>query len=359
MTRLSRVLMAVAIALGLVQVAASPAQAAVPNRWGYAYVDVPAGIPSLAHQAGSWPGGFNVSVTPGVPGETIVRFPQIAGPGGVAHATAVANAPYICQVAKWTPVGPDQIVVVRCHQFGGAPVTTPFTVTWSESTPPMVGPAGQGFGYVHYNGGTVASFNSAGGANVVSVLGVGWYKVDLNGLGFATPAGNIQVTAQNDLTQARCKVVNWAPGVAVQQIEVRCFNAVNTPMNSGWSLTYQRERNINGRWVPPKAFAYTFDHTPANPGPYAPAPAGVNYNSQGVVNTVRSSGVGLRMVTFPRVGFPIDHVQVTAYGNNPDHCNLQTLWNTSGAVATVRNVQCWTGVTRADRASFVSYTSTQ
>ncbi|WP_062437264.1 hypothetical protein [Herbidospora daliensis] len=359
MTRLSRILLAVAIALGLVQVATSPAQAAVPNRWGYAYVNVPVGVPSLAHQAGSWPGGFNVSVTPGGAGETIVRFPQIAGPGGVAHATAVSTGPHICQVAKWMPIGPDQIVVVRCHQFGGAPTTVPFTVTWSESTPPMAGPGTQGFGYVHYNGGIIASYNSAFGANLVSVLGVGWYKVDMNGLGSAAVAGGIQVTAQNDLAQARCKVVNWAPGAVVQQIEVRCFNAVNTPMHSGWSLTYQRERNINGRWVPPKAFGYTFDHTPANPGPYAPAPAGVNYNSQGGVNTVRSTGLGLRMVTFPLVGYAIDHVQVTAYGNNPDHCNLQSIWNTMGGVATVRNVQCWTNVTRADRASFVSYTSTQ
>lgn len=360
MSRLSRVLLGVLVALGLVQVAAAPAQAAVPNRWGYAYVNVPSGVPSLAHQAGSWPAAFNVSVTPGVPGETVVRFPQIAGPGGVVHVTAVYDGPVICQVAKWMPVGTDIIALVRCHQFGtGTPQAVPFTITYSESSGAMGGPATAAFGYVHYNAGIISQYNSAGAANLVSVLGVGWYKVTLPGLGFTAAAGNLQVTAVNDLVPARCKVVAWSPGTAAQQAEVRCFNAANTAQNSGFSFTYQRERNINGRWVPPKAFAYTFDHTPANPGPYAPAPVGVNYNHQGAVNTVQSSGLGLRLVTFPKVGYPIDHVQVTAFGNTPAYCNLQTVWLTSGGVAYVRNVVCWNSTTRANNASFVSYTSTQ
>ncbi|NAS26325.1 hypothetical protein GT755_32210 [Herbidospora sp. NEAU-GS84] len=321
-------------------------------------MNVPSGVPSLAHQAGSWTAGFNVSVTPGVPGETIVRFPQLAGPGGVVHVTAVHDGPVVCQAAKWMPVGPDMIVFVRCHQFGGSPLTVPFTVTYFESTGVMGGPATAAFGYVHYNSGIVTQYNSAGAGNIVAVLGVGWYKVTLPGLGSAAPAGNLQVTAVNDLAPARCKVSMWAPGAGAQQAEVRCFNAANTPQNSGFSLTYQRERNINGRWVPPKAFAYTFDHTPSNPGPYAPTPVGVNYNSQGAVNTVQSSGVGLRMITFPKVGYPIDHVQVTAFGNSPEYCNLEMPWNTFGGIATVRNVVCWNATTRLDRASFVSYTST-
>ncbi|GAB1818672.1 hypothetical protein [Herbidospora sp. RD11066] len=349
--------MAAVIAVGLVQVVVAPARAAIANHWGYAYVDVTSGVPSPVHQHGSWPGGFTVSVTPGVPGETIVRFPQVAGPGGVAHATAVSTGPDICQVATWMPVGPDQIVVVRCHRFGGTPVTTPFTVTWSESTPPLVGIGG--FGYVHYNAGVVASYNSASGTNTVATLGVGHYRVDLNGLGSTVFVGGIQVTAQNDLAQARCKVATWVPstvnGTANQQILVRCFDSANTPMHSGWSLTYQRERNVNGRWLQPTRLGYTFDQAPGNPGPYAPA-GGISYNSWSGVNTVRSGGPGLRVVTFPLVGLAIDHVQVTAYGADPDHCNLQSVWTTTGGAAAVRT-KCWTGVTPADRASFVSYTS--
>ncbi|WP_157520743.1 hypothetical protein [Herbidospora daliensis] len=358
MSRLSRILLSVAVALGVIQVAAPTAQAAVPNRWGFAYVNVPAGIPSLSHQAGSWPSGFNVSVTPGGAGETIVRFPQIAGFGGVVHVTAVYDGPAICQAAKWMSIGPDMVVHVRCHQFGGSPLTVPFTVTYSESSGAMTGPATSAFGYVHYDSGIVTQYNSAGLGNIVAVLGTGYYKVTLPGLGFTAAAGNLQVTAVNDLAPARCKVSMWAPGSAAQQAEVRCFNAANTPQNSGFSLTYQRERNINGRWVPPKTYAYTFDHTPTNAGPYAPAPVGVNFNSQSATNTVQSSGTGLRMVTFPKVGYAQDHVQVTAYGNSADYCNLQMLWNTWSGIATVRNVVCWNATTRLNRASFVSYTST-
>lgn len=357
-SRLPRILFALVVVLGLVQVA--PAQAAVPNRWGYAYVNVSSGVPVLSHQAGSWSGAFNVTVTPGVPGETIVRFPQIGGPRGVVHVTAVATTPHICQAWKWTPVLPDEIVTVRCHQFGGAPAFVPFTVSYSESSGAMAAPATARFGYVHYNAGIASQYNSSGGINTVTILGIGWYKVVLPGLGSPGQAGNLQVTAQNDTALARCKVSGWSPVPAAQQVEVRCFNSANVPQHSGFSLTYHKERNLVGRGLPPANFAYTFDGTPANPGPYSPLPVDVNYNSQGMLNTIRTTGLGLRLVTFPRVGFAIDHVQVTAFGPGPEHCNLQSIWATSGGTAFVRNVACYSGAAPvANQASFTTYTSTQ
>ena len=91
--------------------------------------------------------------------------------------------------------------------------------------------------------------------------------------------------------------------------------------------------------------------------PYAPPPAGLNYNSQGATNTIQSAGVGLRLVTFPKVGLLQDQVQATAYGPGPEFCNLQSLWNTNAGNAIVRNVACYDAATRVDRLSFVTYTS--
>ncbi|WP_214318195.1 hypothetical protein [Nonomuraea sediminis] len=339
--------------------ATGTAAAAVPNRWGFAYVNIPSGIPDPSHQAGSWPAGFNVTVSPGVPGETFVRFPQIAGPGGVVHVTAVIDAAVWCQAGKWWPSGPDEIVSVKCYKFGGSPAAVPFSIVYNESTGLL--PAPQGFGYVHYMPGSIVTqFNSAGGINTVVPIAVNAWRVVLPGLGTPGPEGGVQVTAADPQQPARCKVRAWpaAPVVAgAQTVEVVCHDALNGPLKTGWSLTYQRRRAIYGAAIPPKLFAYTFDNVPANPGPYAPVPAGINFNSVGAVNTVQTAGTGLRLVTFPKVGTLPDNVQVTAYGPGPEYCNLLTVWTTSASMAYVRDVACYTAVTRLDTASLVTYAS--
>ncbi|WP_214109168.1 hypothetical protein [Acrocarpospora catenulata] len=357
---LRRILLAVlslAMAAAGLTALGGQAQAAVPNRWGFAFVDVPSGVPDPNHQAGSWPAAFSVSVTPGAPGETFVRFPQIGGPGGVVHVTAVTNQPVWCQAEKWNAVGPDELVSVRCYRFGGAPIWVPFTVMYEESTGLL--PAGtHAFGYVHHNGAAIVSqYNSVGAVNTVVPLGLGVWRVTFPGLGAPAPAGGLQATAVNPTAPARCKVGNWSPAAAVQTVEVRCHDAVNNPFNTGWSLTYQRERAITGAAIPPKYFAYTFDVSAANPGPYAPVPVGINYNSQGAVNTVQTAGPGMRLVIFPRMGILRDHVQATAFGPGPEYCNLLTLWLSTGSQAVVRDVVCYSTTTQVDRQSLVTYTS--
>ncbi|AWS46202.1 hypothetical protein [Streptosporangium sp. 'caverna'] len=333
---------------------ATSAQAAVPDRWGFAYVNAYSGIPSPAHQAGSWSVGFNVSVTPGAVGQSFVRFPQIATTGGVVHVTAVAQDAYWCQAQNWGPSGPDLVVAVQCYRYGGAPVFAQYTVVFETSTGTL--PVAQGFGYVHYNGAFIAGqFNSVSAPNSVTGGGGSW-TVSLPGLGSPAAAGNIQVTAVNPTQPARCKVAGWTPTASGQMIQVRCFNATNVPLNTGWTLTYQRERAITGAAIPPKNFAYTFDLSSA-PGPYAPTPVGINHNSQLGVNTVQSSGVGLRMVLFPQVAAAPTHVQATAFGPGPEFCNLQTLWTLSGTTVFVRNVACYSAGTRVSHRSMTTYTS--
>lgn len=334
---------------------ATSAQAAVPDRWGFAYVNTYSGIPSTAHQAGSWSVGFNVSVTPGAVGQSFVRFPQIATTGGVVHVTAVAQDAYWCQAQNWGPSGPDLVAAVQCYKYGGTPVFAEYTIVFETSTGTL--PVAQGFGYVHYNGGFITSqFNSVSAPNSVAGGGGSW-TVSLPGLGSPAPAGNVQVTAVNPSQPARCKVAGWTPAASGQTIQVRCFNATNVPLNTGWTLTYQRERAITGAAIPPKSFAYTFDVSPGTAGPYAPTPVGINYNSQLGVNTVQSSGLGLRMVLFPRVAAPPTHVQATAFGPGPEFCNLQTLWTLSGTTVFVRNVACYSATTRVNQPSLTTYTS--
>lgn len=336
---------------------AGAANAAVPDVWGFAYVNTNSGVPNLSYQAGSWTSG-SVTVTPGVTGEYFVRFPQIGIPkGGVAHVTAISQAAEWCQIEKWGQAGTDEIVAVRCYRYGGGPAKALFSIVFASSSGALSS-AAQAFGYVYWDGSSIASdYNSALGVNAVFPNSTGDWTVWLPGLGSTAAAGNIQVTAVDSSKPARCKVGAWSPSASGQKIQVLCHDATNVPRDTGWTLTYHRERAITGAFAPPKLFAYTFDNTPANPGPYAPLPAGVNFNYPGAVNTVQTAGAGLRLVTFPKVGALPNDVQVTAFGPGPEFCNLLTLWTTSGSDVYVRDVACYNGTTRVNQASFVTYTS--
>ncbi|GII83893.1 hypothetical protein Ssi03_18830 [Sphaerisporangium siamense] len=361
MRRLRNVLLRIlcvvsALAAGLTA-AGTSARAAVPDRWGFAVVDVQNGVPDLSHQAGSWAPGPTVTVTPGAVGQVYVKFPQIGIPsGGVVHVTAITQTGQWCQVQKYTASGPDEIVAVRCYKYGGTPQFTPFSIVFSQSTGLL--PAPKAFGYLLWTGAAIGTqYNSAGGGNTVTPLSTGVWRVRLPGLGSAGQAGGFQATAVNPDKPARCKVSDWTPLAAEQVIIVRCHNATNVPADSGWTLTYQRERAITGAAVPPKNFGYIFDTTPANPGPYTPVPPAITYNSLGSFNEIQGAGTGLRLVTFHKVGVLQDDVQATAYGPGPEYCNLLAVWATFGNEALVRDVACYNGVTRVDRQSFVTYVS--
>jgi hypothetical protein len=348
----------------LVTVLSGSAQASVPDHWGFALVTQPAvaGIPPVSHQAGNWPPAFKVHTTPGVPGQVFVRFPQIGVKGGVVHVTAVTDTAAWCQAQQWSRSGADEIVAVRCFKAPGTAVFVPFVVMFTQSSKAPF-PAGRAYGYLRYQpgSGVIARFNSAGGANTVAQLGTGVWQVTLHGLGSAGPAGNVQVTPVNPAAPAKCEVSLWTSAKAAQAIRVRCYHPGTTPMNTGWTLSYQRGRAIMGSQ--PKLFAYTFDNKPAVAGPYAPAPAALNFNSAGGVNTIVRSGAGLRLVTFPRVGRLPNTVLVTPFQATPGgFCNLISPWATTGPPdnVIVRDVGCYTAAgAPADRPSLVTYSASR
>jgi hypothetical protein len=337
---------------------AGPARSAVPDHWGFAYVNNPsvAGIPDVNHQAGSWPAPSKVHVTPGVVGQVIVVFPKIASKGGVVHVTAVSPNPAWCQVQKWRPSGVNEAAVVRCFKPGGKPLFVPFSISFASSSKGSL-PAGRAYGYVHFEPaptGIVASFNSAGGSNTVVPVATGVWKVTLPGLGSPGLSGNVQVTAVNPTKPAKCELNGWSPSAAGQTFQVRCFHAGTAPLNTGWTLTYHRGRTVLG--TQPKLFAYTFDNQPSLAGPYSPSPAAVNFNSAAGANKIRSAGTGLRLVTFPRVALQPNNVLVSSFKVGAGFCNLLSLWATGSSQVTVRDVACYKPAgTLKSQPSLVTY----
>ncbi|MFE2727425.1 hypothetical protein [Kitasatospora sp. NPDC059327] len=303
--------------------AAGPARAAVPDRWGFAFLDnptPPAGyVPDPSRQWGSWasPASNPVKVDQLAVGSYLVHFPFIAGPGGIAHATAVGRTGNWCQIKGWSTAGTGQDVAVNCYRPGGAPDNTLFTVlyTTSSGTP---APAGGSYGYTYADipGTVLAQYNSAGGVNTVSHGSTGIWKAWLPGLGLSTAAGNIEVTAVDAVQGARCKVADWSPAASGQTVVVSCFDAANAPYDTRWTLSYSLKRALHGPAFPPKSFGYLW----FNGG----VPAATNFNSSGATNTLAGSVPAT--VTLPGVAVPSDTAHVTAFGPGPNWCGLALPW---------------------------------
>jgi hypothetical protein len=334
---------------------ASPAQAATPDRWGFAFLHTPtpaAGtVMDMTRQWGGWKSVAPLqwaTVDPIGAGRYRVRFPLTASLG-VAQVTAVSNVPHYCQVANNQPVGADQVIDVACYRQGGAPSPTRFAITYSSSSGVMAPPGGHAYVVANQAGALLQSYNSVGAFNAVGHLGPGQYQVALPGVGTGVLDGHVQVTAQHLAAPRRCKVASWAPAGIGHTVRVHCVDHTNTLVDTGFNLTYQRERAIFGGFNPPRNFAYLF--SPALGGPS-------DFNSQGGANTIFPGGPGLERVHFDRVGVRETHVQVTAFGFNPDYCQLQEVWQLSGTTVIVRNVICFNGAgVMTNNPYLISYTS--
>ncbi len=354
--RLAATLAVVTMGCGLAVAASGTAEAAT-QAWAYALVLKPSGPVAATHWRESVPSP-TPTASPGLVGQEFVKFPKIGFfKQGVVHVTAVTDQLAWCEAQRWYPLGGKEIVAVRCYKKGGVPAFVPFTVMFTSSSGRL--PGGLQYAYVHdAPTGVVDSYNSTSMPNAVIPLSVGVWRVTLHGAGPSTHSGSIQVTTVDPKQPAICDVggQTWTP--TKQVITVRCFTAAGKPVKTGWDLSYQRGRAITG--AKPKLYAYTLNNKPTVAGPYAPAPPGVNVSSVGATNTIRRSGFGEWLVTFPHVGILPNTVLVTGASSVARVCNLNTIWATSpgpGAV-TVRDVVCYqvTGAMVPSK-SFVSYTS--
>lgn len=348
------VLAVLAALLAVALPAAGPARAAVPDRWGFAFLDNPTPpvgyVPDPTRQWGSWPSpAVNpVKVDQLAVGSYLVHFPLIAGPGGIAHATAVGRTGNWCQIKGWSTAGTGQDVAVNCYKSGGAPDNTLFTVlyTTSSGTP---SPAGGSYGYTYsaVSGAVLAQYNSAGAVNTVSHGSTGVWKAWLPGLGLSTAAGNIEVTAVDAVQGARCKVADWVPGATGQTVVVACFNAANAPYDTQWTLSYSLKRAVHGPAFPPKSFGYLW----FNGG----VPAATNFNSSGAANTL--AGSVPFTVTLPGVAVPSDTAHATAYGPGPGWCGLALPWARSAGTVSLYTICFNAGGSPVSAPFLTAYTS--
>lgn len=336
---IKRVLARIAVTLltavfGAVVLAPSAADAAVPDRFGFALWS--GGAVSNAVPAATSVGVF------GPAGRWIVKFPGQGWPGGVVHVTAVHDAVAtplgrFCQVDRWwsdTSVPPNELAVVSCYKTTGVLDPTPgFSVMWSASS----GAIGGGlYGYMANTAGcgVVATYNSVGGANSCIHAGPGQYSVNFAGL--ATPGpmdGSIEVTAVNPNVAARCKPVSWSSGGS-QAFRIFCYNNAGVLTDNAFNVTYQFKRSLYGPAFPPSRFGYIFNAPGAGPPT-------TNYNSVAGTNAW-GGGPPVWTVKYYQLsgGGAPGNSQAVSFGVGPNFCGLSRPWVVAG-VDIVAFVNCF------------------
>lgn len=335
-----------AAVLGAVALAPMAADAAVPDRFGFALWS--GGVVTQAVPAG-------ISVSPsGPPGRWQVKIPGQGIPGGVVHVTAVHDAlatppGRFCQAEKWGPdsaVPPNEIVMVSCWNTAGALDPTPgFSVQFSASS----GPVGGGFYGYMFNTPTcamAATYNSTGAGNSCVHAGTGVYSVNFGGM--ATPGpmdGSIQVTAVNGVA-TRCKPASFSSGPS-QSFRILCWNAGGALVDSAFTVTYQMKRSLYGPAFPPGRFGYMLNG----------GPAPTNYNSVVGANAW-GGGPPVWTVKFYQLsGGAPGNSQAVAFGANPNFCGLAQPWAAFGTDI-VTYVNCFDNAGNPVNDQFVnSYSS--
>jgi hypothetical protein len=143
--------------------------------------------------------------------------------------------------------------------------------------------------------------------------GPGAYAVDLGGAMFATPGGNVQVSAY-DAEGKYCNVLSWSSGV----VNVRCFGAGGAAADSRFTLlaTTGRASGLAYAWVDTRSGASVSAQ-------YA--------QSEGGAVTASVSGVGNYVVSLPGALADGGNVMVTAYGSGAGYCNVGS-WSAGRAV---------------------------
>jgi len=200
--------------------------------------------PSPTYQFNST-GATNTVTRSGV-GNYLVSMPGLgAAPAGhvkvTAYGTGDASA---CKVGYWTESAGARLINILCYDPAGNPVDTYYTVTYVNALS-VLGVTGAAAAYVWAHAPTTASyvpsatysFNSTGGSNSITRSSTGNYTLHLPGLAAAN--GHVQVTAYGGGSD-RCKVGFWFPSGTELQVNVVCFNAAGSPVDTLYAASYTR-----------------------------------------------------------------------------------------------------------------------
>jgi hypothetical protein len=300
-------------------------------------------------------GAGAASITRNGIGDYTVTFPSaaLAGETGVAHVIALGAANRVCVTTGTTLVVNDVEVDVLCTGPGPIPLDSEFSVTYLAMTGGLAP-----FGYLtathpgpaSYIVPAADSYNSTGGAARVRILGVGQYRVRLDGLG--TTDGDIQVTPLTDGRPRYCEVDSWVANAGNLVADLRCYKPSGVLADTKFTFSWNKNVGLKGDGGTAVGYARANQPGAGIGATYIPA-AATRYNSTGTNITVVRVALGEYVVTFKNQ--PVGGAAaVTPFGAAGNRCFAKAI-KTSGSPAKVR-VGCVNGAGgRANTEFMVSW----
>lgn len=325
--RLMRMLAVAALLAGSVVAAAGPAQAAPPGVDGYVWGNQPNNpdyVPNTGYEHNSAGGPVQI-IRSGI-GSYHVIFHDLAGQGGVAHASAYGNNHH-CTINTYGARGRDQVVHVRCFAPNGAPADSRFIANYSNHQP-----AGASYGYLRndkavpppggYQVPAQWSYDSAGQPIVVHHTGVGQYEVEL-GSYLQDNAGewNDGFLRATPLAAAarHCQILDPDVVPDNKRLHLSCFDHTGFGVDTAFTLTYARGVSPLGT---------TAGHATATVDRAFPPPV-----VRGWSNTISGGGAHATdldfwsyLVTFRATTEPRGHAMASIMGTPPQYCNIHAWW---------------------------------
>lgn len=330
-------------------VAAQPASAVADSavtavsREAYVWADQPTApqyIASTGYEYHST--GGTIEITRTSVGAYAVRFGDLAGSGGVAHALAygVGNSS-LCAISSYRSSGRDLVVQVRCYDAAGEPADSQFVASFTDR---QVTAVDAYFAYLFSDRARpvgpyrpAIAYDSTGEQVLVTRTGVGQYQVHLGSLDATWPGpywdGFFTATAYSD-SPVRCDVLD-AFHFIPHDLPVRCHRPDGTPVDSRFTLTYANRVNVLGAPA---------DHVSVMAKPQgAAAPFVVQWWGTAAKPTATRLGVGDYLVSFDTALAPFGHAVASLQGIMvaPQYCTIAA-WFRFNGLNHVR-VNCWEG----------------
>lgn len=203
--------------------------------------------PSTTYQWNST--GVNNTISRTGVGRYTANLPGMSFIGGTVEVTAYGTGSNHCKVVSWFGSSVD----VACFTAAGAPADTLFTLNYDNQISPNGGPS---FAYAWADQPSTASYtpsltyqygalasecSSFAGPITVQRTSVGRYAMQIPTL---SPTGsNVKVTAYGSGGES-CKVVGWFGSGTGTEVDVACFDAAGSAVDTRYVVVYTTDQFI-------------------------------------------------------------------------------------------------------------------
>ncbi|HLY05811.1 MAG TPA: hypothetical protein VKR31_08700 [Rhizomicrobium sp.] len=184
-------------------------------------------------------------------------------------------------------------------------------------------------------------YNATGAANTVVHNGAGAYTVTIPGL--QATFSDVQVTAfmpygqYPPLLPGHCNVVSWGSHTGGgTDVHVQCYDNSGKAADWAYTLAYAVNDGFDMTYPAVTSGAWAWANQPESTSLYLPSTT-YQYNGFGTGGlTAQKLGTGYYAVYLPgSFTYGASNVQVTAYGNTGDYCNVYG-WSTDTVY-----INCW------------------